>query len=303
MTRGASATWEISRSGETVTHQDGRSVTVGLVGPPGQSLFTQLFTSAGAPEAGVVICSPLYSEATRNERREFLAGLEWARHGLATIRFHYRGWGQSEGNPESSTFESLVEDASRAAGALRKQAEVEQITFLGTRFGAIVAASASSDDETSALVFWQPTLSGEDFYREVFRARQMGYIARGVSIGGRSDAVQEIQQQGHVDVIGHRVNLAMFTSAHHRSIEEGVGDNRKILLVQMSARDQISAAYAEFIERLRNRGCEVSSATTPHDGSWWFGKTPGDEESEDDLTTQRAYDVTTPFLVSTIGGT
>lgn len=302
MLGGDSETWEISDSAGAVTHADGYSVTVDLVGPAGQGRFIQIFTPAEPPTGGVVVCSPLYSEATRNERREFLAGLAWARHGLATVRFHYRGWGHSEGDPETATFDWLVQDALSAAEALRTRAGIDRLTFLGTRFGAIVAAAASSDDETAPLVFWQPTLSGSDFYREVFRARQMGSIARGQTVGGSSEAVQELQEQGFIDAIGHRVSAAMFNSAHERSLSESISGNRAVLLVQMSRADQMSPAYASFLDKLRDRGCEVTSAMTPHDGSWWFGKTPGDEEAEDDVAIQGAYDVTTPFLATTMGG-
>src|SRR5579864_3975497 len=69
---------------------------VGFVGAAGQRLFATLHLPAGTPSSGVVICSPLFVEAERNYRREVLLGRCLAEHGVACVRFHYRGTGNSD---------------------------------------------------------------------------------------------------------------------------------------------------------------------------------------------------------------
>ena len=49
--------------------------------------------------AGVVICSPLFTDATVNSHREMRVGRWLARAGIVAQRFHYRGTGESDGDP------------------------------------------------------------------------------------------------------------------------------------------------------------------------------------------------------------
>ncbi|HJW60720.1 MAG TPA: hypothetical protein VJ931_13905, partial [Actinomycetota bacterium] len=96
--------------------------------------------ASGHTLAGVVVCSPLFTDADVNAHREMRIGRWLARAGIAVQRFHYRGTGESDGDPARISFGSLVDDARRATAHLRDQCGVERIGFLGSRISALVAA-------------------------------------------------------------------------------------------------------------------------------------------------------------------
>lgn len=59
--------------------------------------------------------------------------------GLSTLRFNYRGVGQSEGRPDMDQGE--VDDAEAAAAWLVEQASNQPLTLMGFSFGGFVAAA------------------------------------------------------------------------------------------------------------------------------------------------------------------
>src|SRR5689334_12691614 len=90
--------------------------------------------------AAVVICSPLFAEATENSRAEVVLADTLAARGLAAARFDYRGCGNSGGDPAQLTLASAERDCLLVAERLRAHAGAGVLGILGTRWGALVAA-------------------------------------------------------------------------------------------------------------------------------------------------------------------
>jgi pimeloyl-ACP methyl ester carboxylesterase len=297
--------WRVDSSMPTrVYHQDGRTITVDIAHLGDAVIFTQLFLPAGPPLGGLVVCSPMYAEATRNERREFTASIDWAARGVSVIRFHYRGTGHSAPLDHQPAFDQLVEDALSAARYLIEYAGLDRCALLGTRFGALVAGAAAASIPGAPLVFWQPSVSTDHFYKEVFRAKLMGGIAQGRSVGGSTPSATAFETQEVIDVIGHRVGRVLYNSAAGRVLAETPGlDGRHVLLVQMSNRPGLLPAYAAMVRDFQLRGCLVSHTLTTDDGAWWFGKTPGtQEELEPEVWSGDPTVTTGDFLVARFQG-
>jgi alpha/beta superfamily hydrolase len=114
--------------------------------------------ASGDATAGVVICSPLFTDAAINAHREMRLGRWLARAGLVVQRFHYRGTGESDGDPSRVSFGSLVDDARAAAAHLRDNTGIQRIGFVGSRVGALVAARLARDVDGAPLALWQPVV-------------------------------------------------------------------------------------------------------------------------------------------------
>ncbi|GAB4407599.1 MAG: alpha/beta fold hydrolase [Anaerolineales bacterium] len=80
-----------------------------------------------------------------------------ARHGIAALRFDFRGSGESEGDFADMTIEGEISDAAAALDWLSAQPEIDKarLGVLGLSLGGLVAAClAGRDPRVRALVLW-----------------------------------------------------------------------------------------------------------------------------------------------------
>ena len=85
------------------------------------------------------------------------AARDFARNGLAALRFDFRGIGDSEGHFVDMTTAGEISDAIAALDFLSVQSEMseERMGLLGLSYGAIVAAcTVDLDARVKALVLW-----------------------------------------------------------------------------------------------------------------------------------------------------
>jgi pimeloyl-ACP methyl ester carboxylesterase len=123
---------------------------------------------AASGSRGVVLCSPYGSEALSMHRawREFAMRLSAA--GLPTLRFDYHGLGDSAGRDEDpQRVRAWLDSVRSAVERLRADTGVSEVTLVGLRLGATLAAVAASEiDGVDALVLMAPCASGKAFVRE-----------------------------------------------------------------------------------------------------------------------------------------
>ena len=245
-----------------------------LFGSPGSRILGLTSLPAGSARAGVVICSPVFKEARTNYRREVLLSLALARAGIAAQRFQYRGTGNSDGDPFLVTFETMCEDAGAATARLMEKAGVESVAFMGTRLGAMVAATAAAGFERSPLVLWDPILESGSYFKEMFRARIMSDLKRRARTGATGEGfVAELRDRGWVEIFGYSIGRALYSSLEGHRLETELGtDPRPVLLVRLTPRKEVERAYAELHARLDGQGFPVTSSAFPNDAPWWFNR-------------------------------
>jgi len=106
---------------------------------------------------GLVMCYPFGGEyyAAYNACRSLADRI--AGGGVHVLRFDYPGTGDSAGEPEDFTAESLIESVDQAVDELRQIAEVDRVYLLGLRLGALMAlAAAVRRPDISGVVLWDP---------------------------------------------------------------------------------------------------------------------------------------------------
>lgn len=273
MVSGAPPTSEVLRA-ERVDHRLGVRVVAERFGPLGARLIGCAHAPlATTPHAGVVICSSLYGEFLSNYyRREVLLAAALAGQGLAVQRFHYRGTGNSDGRAEEVTFDAMVDDARAGAAHLRTEEGVTDVAFLGTRFGAMIAAAAAADVPNAPVVLWAPVSDGERYFREAFRARMIRELKEGrVDRPSTATMLDELERDGVVDVLGHAIQRALFYSAKGKSLAALLTTGpRPVLLTQIGKSGQLQGDYTELVERWRRAGWPVDTSLVTEDEAWWF---------------------------------
>lgn len=247
----------------------------------GTKILTVTHLPAGTPRGGVLICSPIKSELMKNYRREVLLSRALARCGIAVQRFQYRGTGNSHGDPDALSFETMVEDAQAALARLRECAGMQRTAFVGTRLGGLVAAAAAKGIGGAPLVLWEPVTETAPYFRELFRARMIGELRAGTSTD-RPSAVSladELTKTGYLDVLGYSIDRSLYESVKERSLLGELGNvARPILLVQMSRTTRLRGNYARLMAQLEPAGFTFETETVQEEEAWWFQETEAPPE-------------------------
>lgn len=252
----------------TGVHRD-----VGFFDVDGVRVFGSSYLPSGAARAGVVVCPPVAGEFEKNYRRETLLANALAEQGIAVQRFHYRGAGHSEGDPGALTLGSMREDALAAAALVGVRLEdPSRVALVGTRLGALVAASACAD--RAPLALWEPVLDGDRYFREIFRLSLMRSLRRGGTERPSTTAVLDrLRASGSVDVLGHPVGLALWESAGGRTLLGEVGGRSgPTLLVQLGKTRELRGEYRDVVDRLVRGGSDAQARVVPEPEPWWFGE-------------------------------
>jgi hypothetical protein len=95
---------------------------------------------------------------------------EFAKNGMAALRFDFAGSGDSQGEFADMTILSELEDAKAALEFLRKQdvVDVQRTGLLGFSLGGCVAALLAGDRPTlKAMVLWAPVAYPQENFREL----------------------------------------------------------------------------------------------------------------------------------------
>jgi pimeloyl-ACP methyl ester carboxylesterase len=223
-------------------------------------------------QAGLVVCSPILADFYSRYRHEVMLGRDLAARGTAVLRFQYRGTGNSDGDESETSFDSMVEDALEAAAALREWTGVRDVTFLGTRFGGLIAAAAAKAGGTRTLMLWEPVLEATTYFREANRARLVQTASRGEGQGSTFEELLAQLERGEVaDILGYSLYRALYDSSSTRTLDGELGDDPlAILIMQLGTRPELRKTYVALAERLRSRGHDVDTRTVSLGEPWWM---------------------------------
>ena len=221
----------------------------------GQHAFGVLHHSAEPdPELGLVYCAP-FAEEQKSAYRVFV---EFARRaaakGIASLRFDYRGTGDSDGNFQDFTLEDWVDDTAAAVVCLKRKTRVGRIGIVGVRLGGMIAVqTARRIGDVSLLALWQPILDGSQFHRlemRRFLIRQM--MTKGKATRGTEDLAAEARDKSVVDMDGYlmRTELTDGIKATNLAKEE-FELKARTLLFQISHTEKVAPQYEAFAERHR----------------------------------------------------
>ncbi len=245
------------------------------------------------PRGAVLICSPILGEFLVNYRREVVLARSLARAGVAVQRFHYLGTGHSSGDEGALTLESMIEDAGTALKRLRERVQTGSVGFLGTRWGALIAASCAAGTKGAPLVFWQPVVQAERFAREAIRARVMRRLRKhqGTKTSEQAE-VAELLDKGWLDVLGYRLDRRLYASGLGRSLQELLTDaTGPALVLDFGRRAEPALEYRRLAEEMRARGLELAARNVPDEAPVWFSAHPSQGKTP-------AIDVTTTWLLA-----
>jgi pimeloyl-ACP methyl ester carboxylesterase len=263
---------QIATSGVAVRATGSARVEVRLLEIAGDSIFTASHTPTGRCRGTLLICPPILGESLVIYRREVNLADMLAERGIAVQRFHYRGSGHSGGSEAGITFHAMVDDALAALGALEDRVGAGSVGFLGTRWGALVAAECARRIGGSSLVLWDPVVDPNEFVEEAIRARVMRRMKKGQ--GRRtpmSEELAQLEQRGWLDILGYRLCNGLTRSAEGHSLTQLLtGWEGALLTVIFGARGGRRAAGLNHVKRIEGALPSGDLVTLPEELPVWF---------------------------------
>ncbi len=136
----------------------------------GQLIFGILHRPVGEENPPIVVFLHGFASSKHGSGRCYVYLAELlAKEGIATLRFDFRGSGDSEGDLSEMTLEDLVSDANVVFNHLVniEGIDSERCGFFGSSLGGTVAILSSITQEVKALALWAPVASGELWYRDM----------------------------------------------------------------------------------------------------------------------------------------
>ena len=218
----------------------------------GEDIFGVLHLpeEAGAGERwpGVIMCHGFTGTKVEPHRLFVDAARRFARHGLAALRFDFRGSGDSAGEFREMTVAREIADAKRALDFVSARAEIDasRLGVVGLSLGGCVAAClAGADERVKALALWSATAHpdriaertvpaaedgevidynglelGREFIEELPRVQPLVRVAKyagpGLVIhGGCDEIVPPADAREYAAALGERGHLYVIDGADH----------------------------------------------------------------------------------------
>jgi len=177
-------------------------------------IFGVYHQSRGAPRReGFVFCAPFAEEKLWAHRVMVNFARDLAAMGYPVLRFDYMGSGDSEGDFEESSLDTMLADTACAITTLRlKAGSLKAVNLLGLRLGATVAAlAAEKSPGIGKLVLWDPVIDGSDYMREMLRINLSTQTAVYRKIMHNTDALIRMMSEGMtVNVDGYEMAWPMY---------------------------------------------------------------------------------------------
>ncbi len=262
----------------TLTLESGVVEEVQFIGSFSRQMLTFVHNPVRAATRGVVICSPIMVELQVNQRRERELANRLAEQGMAVLRFHFVGEGNSDALDGGITLDTLVDDAAEATTWFTQATNVETLGFVGTRLGGVPAA-ATAAKLGAPIALWAPITNIDRYFSELSRIRSVARLIAGeASEGARSSMSEMLRQEGAVDVVGYSITKAFVESCHTTTIAGALrGIPVPVLLVALGASPTV---YDGLRDELTDAGSAVDVVVIEGNPSWWL-QTVDDREVGD----------------------
>ena len=244
---------------------NGAMERLSFLGGRGEARYVCLHKPAGVARGLVVLCSSIGAEWKYNYRREVLLARLLAAGGMAAVRFHYLGTGNSDDG--TADFGQMVNDARLVEQWAAETTGVPPTAYFGAKFGAFVAAAAGG---SAPLAAWSAPRTGTAYFRELFRVAHAGLLtAGGTETGGDAGPQADLAIGRSADVVGYNLPSALYDSAVGLSFLAELGSPpRPVRLVDVGTAQQDEQRLDEHAVELADHGFEVSTARFAGDGSW-----------------------------------
>lgn len=211
----------------------------------GLALHGMLHLPDSRPTYPCVIFLHGYTGNRIEDHRLFVkAARDFCEHGMACLRFDFRGSGESQGDFADVTLDGEITDAFAAISFLRDYDEIDQtgIGLVGLSLGGSVAACVSAANTVSSVALWAPSVFVD------LLVERGGEIVRDPYAWLPENFKDAVKNQGKVDIGGFMRGKAYFESLKKVDpLREIVKYEGPVLIVHGSEDNVVSPINSELI--------------------------------------------------------
>jgi pimeloyl-ACP methyl ester carboxylesterase len=218
-------------------------------GPPARRLFGVFDEPPpGRPgELGAVLCYPHGSDYDSAFRSYRLLASRLAKAGVQVLRFDYLGTGDSAGDADDVSVPEWTDNIVSALHEMRSAHELREVSLVGLRTGATLAALAAAETQiVDRVVLWEPVVDGGEYVRTL-RALHRAWLETELREGRAAVSAED-------EALGYRLTDRL------RADLESLG----LLALQKAPApyvhvlsQAVSSAHERLSERLRALGAVV----------------------------------------------
>lgn len=215
-------------------------------------------------KAGLVLCNPLEEEKVTAHRIIVNLARAFAGEGLSCLRFDYMGSGDSDGEFEDTTMDTMLSDVGAAIQTMRTVAEVDEVGILGVRFGATLAAlAAESSASIDPLVLIEPIVDGSAYMGACLRSNLTLQMAAYKEVTrDRKALVDNLLKGEEVSINGYHLTKTLYEQINALHLADRVGGRKNsVLLIRLGgnkSRRKQERQHAEMIMKYEAQGSQAS---------------------------------------------
>ncbi len=243
----------------------------------------RLFCINYRPEKGhctdaIILCQPFIEEHLSSLRVLVNFARTLAFHGYHALRFDYMGYGDSEGNFEDTTVESMINDIDSTVKYLKHSYQLKKVGLFGIRFGSTLAAlAAEKGTAIDFLIHVAPIVDGNSYIDQCLRsnlATQMTIYRKIVKT--RDQLVHELISGGFVNIDGYLLSRELYTQVKNINLVDQI--KRKdldVLLLQISKETNraINELYKKLVSLYSSEQHPAAFENIQGDMFWTEGRT------------------------------
>jgi alpha-beta hydrolase superfamily lysophospholipase len=157
-------------------------------------------------QKGVIICPPVGHEQIRSHRALRHLADALARVGFRVMRFDYHGTGDSPGvDEDADRHATWLTNLRSARRWLSSERGCTEISIVGLRVGAALAAQSAAAEPVADLVLWAPVVKGRTYVREMkalsATAGAPAAAGDGIETAGFTMTQQTVQDLGNINLL------------------------------------------------------------------------------------------------------
>lgn len=238
-------------------------------GPPARRLFGVFDEPPPGrlSELGAVLCYPHGADYDGAFRSYRLLASRLAKAGVHVLRFDYLGTGDSAGDLDEASVPEWTDNIVTALHELRTAHELREISLVGLRLGATLAALAAAECQVvDRVLLWEPVVDGGEYVRTL-RVLHRAWLEDELRQGREALSADD-------EALGYRLTDRLRTDLESLSL----------LLLQKAPAPHVhvlshaaSSAHERLGERLRALGAVVETDCVESPAIW--SRTPSMDQA------------------------
>lgn len=203
-----------------------------------ERIYYALHRTELGPKARVLLVGPFVSERPHR----YIPWVRWARflaaNGYETMRFDFRGCGESTGRFEDYGFKAWQDDTEACSRLLQARNPDVPVLLHGLGMGALIAQQAFRAGYGTALALWLPPLSArEGLYQQLQLKLANDFVLRPPVRKTRDQYVEKLEAGATIEVEGYLWTKRLWDEAAELVLntEQSGPGSRPVAIIQLDA--------------------------------------------------------------------